>query len=84
VDSLGTALIARGLKNSRISIISENRYDWAVSFFAIINGTGIGVPLDKYLPLNEVENLVNRGGVEAIFYSATYQDMMVCPLKNQQ
>ncbi len=77
VDSLGTALIARGLKNSRISIISENRYDWAVSFFAIINGTGIGVPLDKYLPLNEVENLVNRGGVEAIFYSATYQDMMV-------
>lgn len=77
VDSLGTALIARGLKDCRISIIGENRYDWAVSYFAVINGTGVGVPLDKYLPLNEVQNLAARGRVEAIFYSGAYEDMIV-------
>ncbi|NLW02599.1 MAG: AMP-dependent synthetase, partial [Clostridiaceae bacterium] len=49
IDCLGTALVARGFKGWRISIISENRYEWALCFFAIINGTGIGVPLDKYL-----------------------------------
>jgi long-chain acyl-CoA synthetase len=77
VDALGTALHSLGLKGSYISIISENRYEWGVAYFSIINGTGVGVPLDKYLPVNEVENLVSRGRVEAIFYSQTYHDMMV-------
>lgn len=76
VDRLGTALIARGFKDKRIAIISENRYEWGLCFFAIINGTGIGVPLDKYLPREEIENLVRRGQVEAIFYSGTYHAMM--------
>lgn len=77
IDSLGTALISRGLKGCRISIISENRYEWGVCYFAAINGTGIGVPLDKYLPKNEVINLVDRGHVEAIFYSSAYHEMML-------
>ncbi|MGI6621705.1 MAG: AMP-binding protein [Acetivibrionales bacterium] len=58
-------------------VIAENRYDWGVAYFSIINGTGVGVPLDKYLPANEVENLVSRGRVEAIFYSQTYHEMML-------
>lgn len=76
IDALGTALISLGLKNSRISIISENRYEWGVCYFATVNGTGVSVPLDKYLPQVEVENLTRRGKVEAIFYSPTYQNMM--------
>lgn len=75
-DSLGTALHALGLKGSKVSVISENRYEWAVAYFSIINGTGVGVPLDKYLPANEVENLIERSKVSAIFYSASYQKMM--------
>ncbi|HOK43051.1 MAG TPA: AMP-binding protein [Thermoclostridium caenicola] len=76
IDRLGTTLIARGFKGKRLAIISENRYEWGLCYFAIINGTGIGVPLDKYLPKEEIENLVKRGKVEAIFYSRTYHDMM--------
>lgn len=76
IDSLGTALVAKGLKGRRIAIISENRYEWGLCYYAIINGTGIGVPLDKYLPREEIENLVTRGQVEAIFYSASYHEMM--------
>lgn len=76
VDALGTALHDLGLKGKNISVIGENRYEWAVSYFAIINGTGIGVPLDKYLPANEVENLCQRAGATAIFYSAAYHEMM--------
>lgn len=77
IDALGTALYDLGLKDSFISVFAENRYEWGVAYFSIINGTGVGVPLDKYLPANEVENLVSRGNVEAIFYSQNYHEMMV-------
>lgn len=77
VDALGTALHDLGLKDGFISVFAENRYEWGVAYYSIINGTGVGVPLDKYLPANEVENLVSRGRVEAIFYSGNYHDMMV-------
>jgi long-chain acyl-CoA synthetase len=76
IDCLGTALLSLGLKDTRISIISENRYEWGVCYFSVINGTGVAVPLDKYLPKNEVENLIERGQVEAIFYSPAFHDMM--------
>lgn len=76
VDSLGTALVSMGLTGKRIAIISENRYEWSVAFFSIVNGTGIAVPLDKYLPRVEVENLLKRGKCEAIFFSPTYLEMM--------
>ena len=50
VDSLGTALIKMGLKDKRIGVIGENRYEWGLSYLAVTCGTGIIVPLDKSLP----------------------------------
>jgi long-chain acyl-CoA synthetase len=77
VDCLGTALISLGLKDLRISIIGENRYEWAVCYFAAINGTGVAVPLDRHLPRIEIENLIARGKVEAIFYSPSFHETML-------
>lgn len=76
VDCLGTKLIEMGLKNKRIAVISENRYEWEVAYLAIACGTGIVVPLDKSLPENEIESLIKRSEVEAIFYSNKYDDIM--------
>lgn len=76
VDCLGTKLIEMGLKNKRIAVISENRYEWALAYLAIACGTGIVVPLDKSLPENEIESLIKRSEVEAIFYSKKYDDIM--------
>ncbi len=50
VDCLGTALLSMGMKGSRIAMIGENRYEWGVSYFSVINGVGVAVPLDKHLP----------------------------------
>ena len=77
VNSLGTILIEMGLKNKKIAVISENRYEWGVAYLAIVNGTGIVVPLDKSLPANEIESLIIRSGVEAIFYSHKYDEIMM-------
>lgn len=77
IDALGTALHHLGLKDTKIAVIGENRYEWAISFFSIVNGTGIAVPLDKHLPEVEIENLIQRGRVDAIFYSNHFDKEMV-------
>lgn len=74
VDCLGTALISLGLKGKRIAVIGENRYEWEIAYLSIVCGTGIVVPLDKSLPENELEDLIGRSKVEAIFYSKKYEE----------
>lgn len=74
IDALGTALIDLELKNKRIGIIGENRYEWEIAYLAVVCGTGIVVPLDKSLPENELEALVERSEIEAIFYSDKYSE----------
>ncbi len=76
INHLGTALIDMGLKDKRIAVISENRYEWGVAYLATVTGTGVVVPLDKALPDNEIESLILRSEVEAIFYSNKYDNIM--------
>ncbi|MBO5004103.1 MAG: AMP-binding protein [Clostridia bacterium] len=72
VNSLGTALIDLGLKGKRIGVIGENRYEWELAYLSITCGTGTVVPLDKSLPANELESLIERSNIEAIFFSQNY------------
>ena len=74
VDALGSKLITMGLKNKRIAIIGENRFEWEMSYLAIACGVGIVVPLDKSLPFNELCTVIKRSEVEAIFFSKKYTE----------
>lgn len=76
VKQLGTGLIDLGLKGERIAVISENRYEWSLAYLSVVTGTGIVVPLDKSLPANEIESLMIRSEVKAIFYSNKYNEIM--------
>ena len=76
INALGTKLIDMGLKDKRIAVISENRYEWGVDYLAVAARTGVIVPLDKALPDNEIESLIIRSEVEAIFYSKKYDEVM--------
>lgn len=76
VNALGTALINMGLKGKRIAVIGENRYEWEVDYLSVACGTGIIVPFDKALPVNELKSLIERSKVEAIFFSGKYAEMM--------
>lgn len=76
VDALGTELIDLGLKGKRIAVIGENRYEWEIAYLSIVCGTGTVVPLDKSLPEKEIERLIQRADVEAIFYSKKYEEQL--------
>ena len=76
INNFGTALINLGLKDKRIAVISENRYEWGVAYLATATGVGIIVPLDKALPDNEIESLMIRSEIEAIVYSSKYDKIM--------
>lgn len=76
INALGTVLINMGLKDKRIAVISENRYEWELAYLSIVSGAGIVVPLDKALPNNEIESLILRSQVDAIFYSSKYDEIM--------
>ena len=76
IKYLGTKLINMGLKDKRIAVISENRYEWGVDYLAVTTGVGVVVPLDRALPENEIENLLVRSEAEAVFYSSKYSEYM--------
>ena len=76
IEALGTALIDMGLKDKKIAVISENRYEWTLGYLATVTGVGIVVPLDKSLPAVEIESSIKRSEVEAIFYSKKYDEIM--------
>lgn len=76
INDLGTALINLGLKGKRIAVIGENRYEWEIAYLSIVCGTGIVVPLDKSLPENELELLIERSDIEAIFYTKKYSEII--------
>ena len=75
VEAFGTALTKKyNLKGERIVIIGENQYDWYVAYMTALIGTGIAVPIDKELPTNEIENVVNRARAAVIIYSPHIKD----------
>lgn len=76
VNNLGTALCNLGLKGKRIAVIGENRFEWEIAYLSIVCGTGIVVPLDKSLPENELEMLIERSNIEAIFFSKKYTEVI--------
>ncbi len=73
--NLGTGLMKYlNLSNERIIIIGENTYYRYVSYFSILCGVGIAVPVDKELPNNEIENVIKRSHAAAVIYSKKKKD----------
>ena len=76
VEKLKNSLINMGLNDKKIAIISENRYEWEVSFFAVIGCNSIFVPIDKSWSQTEIENVINKAEVEAVFCSKKYEQIL--------
>lgn len=71
VRSLGTALISSGLRGENIAIVGENSYGWCCSFFAVMAIGSVTVPVDKELPIEDIDGIITTTGCKAVIYGRT-------------
>ncbi len=76
VDWLGTAFMKAGFKDKRLAIIGKNRYEWMLGYYAQTCGLGIVVPLDKGLPLEELEMSLTRAKAEILLFDKAHLDLV--------
>jgi len=77
VREMGAALSALGMSNEKIAVISENRYEWAVSYLAAVICAGMVVPIDQNLPFEDIQSLLNAADVGCVIYSAKFSDCLM-------
>ena len=76
VKNLGAALFERDLLTHRVAIISKNRYEWMVSYFAAACGNAMVVPLDRGLPYEEFESCMVRSRADVLIYGDDVKDLV--------
>ncbi len=77
VEALGASLTSMGLGSSHIAIVSENRYDWIVTYLTVLQSAGVFVPIDRQLTTKEKLHLLTDSESEAVFFSKQYMDWFV-------
>ncbi len=68
VRNLGTALVADGLREENIAILGENSYGWCCSFFAVMAIGSVTVPVDKELPVEDIDGIITTTGCKALIF----------------
>lgn len=76
INQLGEGLLQEEGQGKRIAIIGKNRYEWLVSYFAILGGLGICVPLDKGLPYEELESSLIRSEADILIFDPAHKNQV--------
>lgn len=84
VKAFGSYLLSLNLKNQRVAFISNNRYEWCVTYMATATSDLIAVPLDRALPEAEFHSLVKRSGAEVLVYESKYESFIQAEKENPE
>ncbi len=76
IKNFGSYLLTLGLKNKKVAIISNNRYEWCVAYLAAATADLIVVPLDRSLPEAEFHSLIERSEAEVLVYESKYENFV--------
>ena len=69
-NKLGAFLQLHGIgKNSKVSILGENSYEWHVIYYTLAVDACVIIPTDPRLPAEEIAGQYAECGCEAVFYS---------------
>lgn len=71
VRDLGTALVSYGLREEKIAIVGENSYGWCCAFFGAMSIGSVTVPVDKELPLDDIDGIISTTACKAVFFGKT-------------
>jgi len=83
VRNLGTALISAGLREEKIAIVGENSYGWCCSFFAVMAIGSVTVPVDKELPLDDIDGIITTTRCKVVIFGKTSETKIKELLKNE-
>ena len=83
INEFGTGLAKLGYKDKRVAVIGKNSYEWALTYYTVINGLGIIVPLDKGLPEEEIELSLKRCNAEVIIFEDKYKEQIKKIIENK-
>ena len=76
VNAVGTAYYDSGFKGGRIAIIGRNQYNWVVAHMACLFGGIVSVPIDKELPIGEMEDSLIRAEVDAVVFDVKNKEFI--------
>ena len=82
VRNLGTALISNGLREENIAIVGENSYGWCCSFFAVMAVGSVTVPVDKELPIDDIDGIITATACKAVIFGKASESRIKEILKN--
>ena len=76
VNQLGAALMLHGLQGKRIALIGKNREEWMESYFAVLGGLGICIPMDKGLPYEELASSLARSRADVLIFDPAHKEQV--------
>ncbi|WP_294352103.1 AMP-binding protein [uncultured Clostridium sp.] len=76
INGFGTYLYKNDLCNEKIAIIGDNSYEWIVSYFAVVQGGNVAVPIDKNLPYKDIIYILENSNCKAIVYGPDYEEIV--------
>ena len=76
VFGLGTEFLKRNIKGEKVILLSENRYEWCVTFMATVCSEGIIVPFSPDISENELVSRINNVKGKFIVFSEKYRDVV--------
>lgn len=82
VRHLGTALIADGLREEKIAIVGENSYGWCCAFFGVMAIGSVTVPVDKELPIEDIDGIITTTSCKAVIFGKTAESKIKEILQN--
>ena len=82
VRNLGTALISYGFREENIAILGENTYGWCCAFFAVMATGSVTVPVDKELPVEDIDGIITTTGTKVLIYGKASESKVKDILRN--
>ena len=70
------------IRNNKIAIISEFRYEFLVTYLANIMVNNAVILIDNKLSKNAMEKIIKKHNINTIFFSSTYKEKILEIIKN--
>lgn len=70
------------IRNNKIAIISEFRYEFLVTYLANIMVNNSVILIDNKLSKNAIEKVIKKHNINTIFFSSTYKEKILEIIKN--